>query len=93
VSSPSVNSETCHSDKSKWLKEHMGEKWARKLILTKDKTVIIGDYLIDDRIDITGVIKAPAWKHIIFTQPYNRDSSANLRLDNWNMSSILKLLE
>ena len=92
VSSPSVNSDTCHSDKSKWLTDHMGEYWARKLILTKDKTVIIGDYLIDDRMDISGAIKQPMWKHIMFTQPDNIGYKSDLRLNEWKPELVLKLL-
>ena len=93
VSSPSVNSDTCHSDKAKWLTENMGEHWARKLILTKDKTVVIGDFLIDDRMDITGVIEKPTWKHIMFTQPDNINHKSDLRLNEWSMSSVLNILQ
>lgn len=91
VSSPSVNSDTCHSDKSRWLKEHMGEYWARKLILTKDKTIVSGDYLIDDRENITGIM-TPTWKHIIFTQPYNKTTQHELRLNKWNIDDVLALI-
>jgi 5'-nucleotidase len=73
VSSPSVNNPTCHSDKSTWLWRHLGEKWARRLVLTKDKTIVAGDVLIDDRLDINGDEKEPTWKHIVFAQPYNVD--------------------
>jgi len=72
VSSPSVNNPTCHSDKSAWLWRHLGEKWARRLVLTKDKTIVVGDVLIDDRMDIRGDEKQPSWKHIVFAQPYNK---------------------
>jgi 5'-nucleotidase len=41
VSSPCIGNSTCHSDKSAWLKENMGEKWARRLVLTKDKTIVL----------------------------------------------------
>lgn len=92
VSSPSVNSKTCHSDKSNWLKEHMGEYWARRLILTKDKTLIIGDYLIDDRENISGIIETPTWKHIMFTQPYNINIENVLRLNEWTLESVLRLI-
>src|ERR1700677_2810327 len=61
VSSPSIKNSTCYSDKMIWLLTHMGSKWAKKLILTKDKTLVHGDYLIDDKIIITGIQK-PSWK-------------------------------
>ena len=79
VSSPS---DTCHSDKVKWIKHHFGEKWARKLILTKDKTMIVGDILIDDKIEINGE-SHPTWRHILFGQSYNKHSDLP-RIDSWN---------
>ena len=72
VSSPSVSSRTCHSDKVRWLKDHMGDEWARKLVLTKDKTIVYGHCLIDDREDIDGVLEGKRpWEHILFSQHYN----------------------
>lgn len=71
VSSPSISGNSCHSEKSEWVKQHLGEKWARRLVLTKDKTIVIGDFLIDDKPYITGRIKNPLWKHITYKQPYN----------------------
>ena len=85
VSSPSVQSDTCSSDKVQWLREHLGDYWARKLILTKDKTVIIGDFLIDDRDDVIGYEAKPTWKHIIYRQPYNAGIKDDRpHLENWN---------
>lgn len=71
VSSPSISGTTCHSDKCEWVKQHFGDKWAKKLVLTKDKTIVMGDVLIDDKPFITGAIDRPTWKHITFAQPYN----------------------
>ena len=73
VSSPSVIGNNCHSEKCDWMKQHFGEKWARRLVLTKDKTIVIGNVLIDDKPYITGAIDNPIWKHITFAQPYNID--------------------
>lgn len=71
-SSPSVTSKTCHSDKNNWLKKHFGDWLARKLILTKDKTLVIGDILIDDRGEIKGINQEnTSFTHILFEQPYN----------------------
>lgn len=84
VSSPSVHGTTCHSEKSQWLKEHMNEKWAKRLVLTKDKTIVRGDVLIDDKPFITGTV-SPNWKHITFSQPYNRhlNDEGRIHLKNW----------
>jgi 5'(3')-deoxyribonucleotidase len=37
------------SDKLKWIKDNLGEKAYKRLILTHHKDLNIGDYLIDDR--------------------------------------------
>ena len=83
VSSPSISSETCHSDKCRWLLKHLGVKFARNLILTKDKTLILGDILIDDKPYITGVLKSPSWELITFAQPYNADIPDRVYLHRW----------
>jgi len=85
VSSPSTSGDTCHSEKSEWVKEHLGEKWARRLILTKDKTVVIGDILIDDKPNIHGLVTS-TWQHILFAQPYNihLEKEGRIILHNWN---------
>ena len=62
VSSPSISGNSCHSEKCEWMKLHFGDKWARRLVLTKDKTIVIGDVLIDDKPFITGSIENPMWK-------------------------------
>ena len=87
VSSPSVKSVSCHSDKCEWVKQHLGDKWARRLVLTKDKTIVVGDVLIDDKPYITGAISKPKWKHITFAQPYNvklDDANQRIYLKEWN---------
>ena len=56
----------------------MGEDWIKRIILTKDKTIINADMLVDDRPQIQGAT-IPSWEHIIYDQPYN---SLTLDLDN-----------
>ena len=38
-----------------WIEEHLGEDWLDKIIITKDKTVVNGHVLIDDRPNIKGI--------------------------------------
>ena len=37
-----------------WIEKHIGQEWLDKIIITWDKTVIEGDLLFDDKVDITG---------------------------------------
>jgi 5'-nucleotidase len=50
------------------------------VILTRDKTLVRGDILVDDKPTIAG-LATPLWRHILFDQPYNRHFPT-LRL-NW----------
>lgn len=84
--SPYISNPTCASDKLAWLDQHIGRGWAKRAIITSDKTIVHGDILIDDRPDITGDV-TPSWEHVIFTAPYNRQvKDARRRLNtlaNW----------
>lgn len=82
-STPQDDHLTCASDKVAWIKQHLGEAWSKRLILTHDKTLVHGDILIDDKSVITGV-RTPDWQHLVFDQPYNRELDAHLpRLTGW----------
>lgn len=77
-----VRSPYCMMEKYLWIEHYLGYDWLKDLIFTKDKTMIRGDYLIDDKPEITGLY-TPHWEHIVFDQPYNRLINDRMRLD-WN---------
>ncbi|RPI92930.1 MAG: 5'-3'-deoxyribonucleotidase [Chloroflexi bacterium] len=81
-SSPLSTYQNCVLEKYEWVEEHLGAAWVRQLILTKDKTVIKGDFLIDDKPLITGAQDPPDWEHIVYDRPYNRGT--NKRRITWN---------
>lgn len=83
VSAPYVSNPTCASDKIAWIARHYGSQWAQRVVLTTDKTIVRGDYLIDDRPDITGA-EDPSWEHILFTQPYNKHIEDRRRISSWS---------
>ena len=72
-SSPLVNVDetTCHSNKIDRVKEIFGVWAADSCILTKDKTLVRADVLIDDKPVIGGRCK-PFWQHVYLDQPWNR---------------------
>lgn len=80
--SPIYTNESCASDKISSLREHHGDWWGNRAIITKDKTLIRGDYLIDDKQNITGLIK-PEWEQVVYDQPYNQNLVENKRIFNW----------
>ncbi|MDP2907241.1 MAG: 5'-3'-deoxyribonucleotidase [Nanoarchaeota archaeon] len=77
--SPLTYYENCVLEKYQWTEQHLGNEWAKKVILTRDKTLVKGDFLIDDRPEIIGIV-TPVWEHIVFDKPYNRDVTNKKRL-------------
>ena len=80
-SSPDADAENlaCHSEKARWVKKNLGSFWVKRLILTKDKTLVHGDFLIDDKPEITGVM-TPSWLHLVYSMPHNQ-GSAGIQFD------------
>lgn len=74
------------TDKRIWVQKYLGHDFAKTMIFTRDKTLVRGDYLIDDKPEITGLL-FPSWKHILFDQPFNRHIIDKVRMNidwsNW----------
>lgn len=45
---PSIKNTHCYTEKAEWIKRYFGEDMLEKLILCPDKSLVKGDYLIDD---------------------------------------------
>lgn len=88
---PLFHSPTCMREKYDWLAKHFNENFARRMIVTKDKTLVYGDYLIDDRPDVTGVRETPDWEHILYDRPFNRRINNQRRLTWANWREVLRL--
>lgn len=50
LSAPSYKNPLCLAEKNYWVRNHFGPEWPERLILSSDKSLLIGDYLIDDNI-------------------------------------------
>ncbi len=86
--SPWLANPTCAGEKLDWVERHIGAGWAQRTILTRDKTLIRGSVLVDDKDYIHGSVE-PTWEHVFFTQRYNRHLPGR-RLDSWeNWGSVL----
>ena len=48
LSRPSFKNPMCYTEKRVWVEKRLGEEWVERLILAPDKSLFIGDYLIDD---------------------------------------------
>lgn len=89
-SAPSSKYENCVGEKYFWVEKHFGREFTRRIILTKDKTLIKGNFLIDDRPLIEDIDTAE-WEHILYDAPYNRHISDKKRLTWSNWKTILGL--
>jgi 5'-nucleotidase len=74
------------SEKVSWIRKYLGKEWIDKLILTRDKTLVHGEILIDDKPKITGKKNEPDWEHVLFLQPWNKEkcfSGGAYYIPNW----------
>lgn len=69
----------CVLEKYQWIEEHFGAPFVDRIILTRDKTLIRGDMLIDDKPEIIGLAE-PTWEHILYDRPFNRHVAGKRRL-------------
>lgn len=76
---PLTSYQHCVGEKFAWVEEHLGSDWVKKIVLTKDKTVVRGDVLVDDKPHVTGAM-TPVWEHIRFTRSYNAHLADTLRM-------------
>lgn len=88
-SAPLSNSPACLAEKAAWVQQHLGPRWIDRLILTRDKTLVHGDMLIDDAPIAKGDSRIPSWQHVYFTRPHNLPGqpsveASRLRLDAWD---------
>ena len=69
--SPLIKYRHCVTEKYEWVERHLGADFVPLVILTRDKTLVHGDILVDDKPEITGA-RTPSWRHVLYDQPYNR---------------------
>ena len=69
------------SDKIRWVRKNLGTFWQARLIITRDKTMVRGDVLWDDKPHIEGRM-SPSWVHWIYDAPYNSHVATPHRA-NW----------
>ena len=81
---PSLDNPTCASDKHMAITRDFGRSMAKRTIITSDKTVVMGDVLVDDKAEITGLM-TPQWEHIVYDRSYNRHVTNRRMTDlrNW----------
>lgn len=87
---PSTSSKYCVPEKYEWVERHLGKEWKKRMIFTNDKTLVIGDYLIDDKPVVHGE-EEPVWEHILYTRPWNQHLNSKKRLTWKDYKEVLNL--
>lgn len=88
---PMESNPTCHSDKYGWIEEHF-PALKHKLIIAPDKSLIKGDILIDDAINMKWAMVAE-WHPVVFSYPWNSDGTEWEPLDHWDWTHSVDELE
>ncbi len=70
-----------------------GEGVVTDAIIAKEKYNYSGLALIDDRPEVDTNNGHATWCHIVFDHPYNRHSSAGLRIQGWDDPQLEEILE
>jgi 5'-nucleotidase len=86
---PLSGTPTCLQEKYDWVRQYLGRGFASNMVITKDKTMVHGDFLIDDRPELHGRFVPTWWEHIVFTQPYNRHVVNRRRMNSWTDAKAL----
>jgi len=73
----------CSDEKYRWVAKHLGNDWLPRVILTRDKTTVRGDFLIDDKPHCDAGSLKPEWEHVVFDQTYNKSKAGCPRLSGW----------
>lgn len=87
--SPMRQYQNCVAEKYMWVEKNLGFEWTHKLILSRDKTLVQGDLLIDDKPEVIGSAR-PVWEHILFDKAYNKNIQNKRRINWLNWKTILK---
>lgn len=86
---PLLEYHNCIPEKLAWIEKHLGFSYVEKTILARDKTLVRGHILIDDKPEVTGEL-TPEWEHIVFDNNRAYNQGLNKRYLNWrNYKEVL----
>merc|ERR1711879_643383 len=72
--SPHWTNRTCAFDKTNWIQKYIPNLPVNRIVMTSDKTVVDGDFLIDDNEVIKGA-STPTFKHILCRCHHNKHTT------------------
>ncbi len=89
---PYITNPTGFQAKADWVEKHLGIDWVARTIMTNDKSLAKGDFLIDDKpFSMMKNSLTPEWKHLVFEQKYNEGTAPKGDYINWkNWKEVLR---
>lgn len=87
---PSPQNPGCFQGKADWLGKHFPDL-IDKTFMAPNKTLVIGDVLLDDAPSV-GDIDQATWKPVIFTAPFNGDGSEWEKYPHWCWGDGIEML-
>ena len=95
LSSPIRTNPHSEREKLEWLEEHIephiGSFIVAQAVITSDKHLYDGAFLIDDRPHINHSEDA-VWEHVLFTQDYNKHITDKPRIEDWYDPKLIDIL-
>lgn len=88
---PHLSNIPCYSQKAAWVSKYLDRDWLDRLIITRDKTLVRGHVLLDDKPEPLGT-GVPMWDHILFTRSYNANIPNRLRINSWEPDQLQLLI-
>jgi 5'(3')-deoxyribonucleotidase len=61
LTAPSFRNKLCYTEKAEWVERHLGFEALKHLIIAPDKSMVIGDFLVDDKARGKGQDRFTGW--------------------------------
>lgn len=87
---PLEENPSCRDEKGAWVAEHF-PKLLKKLIITPDKSMCVGDVLLDDAPKVEWFDHA-MWRPVLFTEPFNGQGSIWEGHPHWTWGDDIECL-
>ena len=89
---PHKENKSSYNEKAIWIEKQLGFDWLNDTLLVRDKTVVSGIVLLDDKPNPLGNF-VPVWEHVLMDRPYNRMMPNKARFHTWTEEAIDGLID
>lgn len=89
---PHTSNKKSYISKPKWIEHYLGHEWLDKTLIVRDKTLVRGSILVDDKPTPLGNF-IPSWRHVVMPHSYNREQQKiNFVFPGWSEDNLSKLV-